>query len=310
MHVKPAEKTNLHPRSKHRGRYDFKQLVTAHPELAPFVGLNEYQIESIDFGDPRAVKALNCALLKQVYGIAWWDLPPQYLCPPIPGRVDYLHYLADLLADGNGGEIPRGAKIKVLDIGVGANCIYPLIGHSEYGWSFVGSDIDATALACAQINVDANSYGKSIALRLQKDPTLIFEGIVQSKDRFALTLCNPPFHASLADAKSGTQQKWKNLGKSKSTGLNFGGQSNELVCAGGEEGFITRMIAESVDVHDQCLWFSSLVSKSATLPAIKRALKQVGAVTSRTVEMEQGQKISRFVAWTFMDAGQQGNWLA
>ncbi|HTJ97462.1 MAG TPA: 23S rRNA (adenine(1618)-N(6))-methyltransferase RlmF [Rhodocyclaceae bacterium] len=309
MHVKPAEKTDLHPRSKHRGRYDFKQLIAANPELSQFVGLNDYQVESIDFSNPFAVKALNYAILKQAYGIAWWDIPPQFLCPPIPGRADYLHYLADLLADSNGGEIPRGAKVKVLDIGVGANCIYPLIGHSEYGWSFVGSDIDSIALACAQVNVDANAgYTKAITLRLQKDSSAIFQGIVKTKDRFALSLCNPPFHASLAEAQSGTQQKWKNLGKSQNAGLNFGGQSNELCCEGGEEGFITRMVAESIAVQDQCLWFSSLVSKSATLPAIKHALKQARVATSRTIEMAQGQKISRLVAWTFKDKAEQQDW--
>jgi 23S rRNA (adenine1618-N6)-methyltransferase len=55
--------------------------------------------------------------------------PANYLCPPIPAVADYLHYLADLLADGSGG-VPRGIKVRALDVGVGANCIYPLLGHA------------------------------------------------------------------------------------------------------------------------------------------------------------------------------------
>ena len=152
-----AEKTGLHPRNPHRGRYDFRQLIACSPELAAFVATNEYGDESIAFADPAAVKALNRALLKLTYGITGWDIPPQYLCPPIPGRADYLHYLADLLAAGNGGIIPRGKSVRVLDIGAGANCIYPLIGHREYGWQFVGTDIDPAALDNAQRILDANS---------------------------------------------------------------------------------------------------------------------------------------------------------
>ncbi|MET1078906.1 MAG: RlmF-related methyltransferase, partial [Pseudomonas sp.] len=152
-----VEKNPLHPRNRHQGRYDFPALITGSPELAAFVILNPYGKQSIDFADPAAVRLFNRALLKQFYGIAHWDIPAGYLCPPIPGRADYLHYLADLLAAGNGGQIPRGARVRALDIGVGANCIYPLIGHCDYGWQFVGSDIDATALASASTIVGANA---------------------------------------------------------------------------------------------------------------------------------------------------------
>lgn len=296
----PAVKTGLHPRNPHRGRYDFPRLIAASPELAGFVSPNAYGDESIDFADPLAVKALNRALLRLEYAIEGWDIPAQYLCPPIPGRADYLHYLADLLADG--GVIPRGDAIRVLDIGTGANLIYPLIGHGAYGWQFVGADIDPAALVNAQRILDANSgLNEVIELRLQVSPGAVFRGIVQPDERFDLTLCNPPFHASPAEACAGTQRKWKNLGKQR-TGkvlLNFGGQGGELWCEGGEEAFVCRMIEESMLFAERCLWFTTLISKSATLPAVYRALKKAGATDSMTIEMAQGQKKSRFVAWTF-----------
>jgi 23S rRNA (adenine1618-N6)-methyltransferase len=308
----PAEKSTLHPRNPHRGRYDFRQLIAASPALAPFVALNAHGDESIDFANPDAVKALNRALLKAVYGIADWDIPPQYLCPPIPGRADYLHHLADLLAEGNGGVIPRSAAVRVLDIGVGANCVYPLIGQREYGWQFVGADIDAAAIANAQRIVDANGLGSAIVLRLQTAPAHIFDGVVQADEFFDLTLCNPPFHASLAEAAAGTQRKWKNLGREagrqKQPVLNFGGQGAELYCEGGEEAFVRRMVAESKQFRAHCLWFTTLVSKSASLPAVYRALKQAGALQHKTIEMAQGQKQSRFVAWTFLDEQARQAW--
>jgi 23S rRNA (adenine1618-N6)-methyltransferase len=61
-------------------------------------------------------------------------------------------------------------------------------------------------------------------------------------------------------------------------------------------------------VAQQVLWFSTLVSKASNLPAIQTALKKAGALDTRVVEMGQGQKQSRFVAWTFQTQAQQQAW--
>lgn len=310
----PVEKTGLHPRNAHRTRYDFAALTADSPELAEFVAPNAYGDVSIDFANPAAVKALNRALLKQHYGVVGWDIPPDYLCPPIPGRADYLHYLADLLEHSTGGKLPRGADIRVLDIGVGANAIYPLIGHAAYGWSFVGSEVDATALANAQAILAANPrFAAAIELRLQTQPQQFFAGIVQPGEWFDLCMCNPPFHASLAEASAGSQRKWKHLGKPAATAggkpvLNFGGHGGELWCEGGEEAFICRMVAESAAMPTACYWFTSLVSKQTSLPSIYRALDEAGATDHYTIDMAQGQKHSRIVAWTFYDTRQRNAW--
>ncbi|MGO3712138.1 23S rRNA (adenine(1618)-N(6))-methyltransferase RlmF [Alcaligenes aquatilis] len=303
----------LHPRNRHQGRYDFDALIKETPELAAFVSLNPYGDQSINFADPNAVKTLNRALLKSFYGIAHWDIPAHYLCPPIPGRADYVHYLADLLANGNKGAIPRGEAVRVLDIGVGANAIYPLIGHAEYGWQFLGSDISADALTSARSIIHGNpGLSAAIKLRQQKSPRHIFKDLLGTNDYFDLTLCNPPFHSSQEEAVSSSQRKWRGLGKAapkhNAPVLNFGGQNTELWCEGGEALFIRRMIEESVAVGGQVLWFSTLVSKASNVPGVLNALKKAKAVKVKTVEMTQGQKQSRFVAWTFLDAGEQEAW--
>lgn len=308
-----ASKGQLHPRNKHQGRYDFPALIKASPELAAFVIINPYGNPSIDFANPQAVKVFNRALLKQFYGISHWDIPADYLCPPIPGRADYLHYLADLLAAGNNGEVPRGARVRALDIGVGANCIYPLLGNREYGWQFLGADIAASAIASARAIVQSNpGLSEAIELRQQNDSEHIFRGLLQPDERFDLTLCNPPFHASAEEAASGSKRKWRNLGKldpkRKLPVLNFGGQAAELWCQGGEAAFVSRLIKESAEIGQQVLWFSSLISKAGNLPGVYSALKKVGALQVQTVEMAQGQKQSRFVAWTFMTPAQQQDW--
>ncbi len=321
MHAKPAraarpatkqartpllEKLSLHSRNRHRGRYDFTTLAQAVPALGNFLDANPFDTNelTIDFANPAAVMALNAALLKVFYRVESWRVPPGYLCPPIPGRADYVHHAADLLARDRNGIIPRGPEIQVLDIGVGANCIYPLIGHHEYGWHFVGSDTDAVALGAAQEIVDKNAgLAAAIEFRLQATTQKIFEGILTPEDRFDFVFCNPPFHASAQAAEEAAVRKWRNLGKGGNRGpipkLNFGGQAAELWCEGGEAGFVSRMAAESAQRRAQVSWFSALVSRTENLPEIYVALKAVHAGKVETIDMAQGQKKSRIVAWHF-----------
>jgi len=306
-----VEKTTLHPRNIHRFSYDFKKLIDNCPELESFVFTNEHAVESIDFSNPNAVKALNKALLISDYDINYWDIPKNYLCPPIPGRADYIHYLADLLGESNNGIIPEGENIIGLDIGIGANCIYPIIGFSAYNWSFVGTDIDETAIQnCKKIISENPKLIDAISLQLQTEPRYIFKNIILPEDKFAFTICNPPFHASQEEATKATVRKLNNLENTRTTKpvLNFGGQNAELWCSGGEIGFITQMIYESVKYPLQCFWFTTLVSKKDNLKSLYKTLNKVGAVAIKTIEMAQGQKTSRIVAWTFLSEKQQKDW--
>jgi 23S rRNA (adenine1618-N6)-methyltransferase len=298
----PEEKDNFHPRNRHRHRYNFPELIKACPELADYVSPNPFEDLSIDFADPNAVKSLNKALLKQFYTIGLWDIPEGFLCPPIPARADYIHYAADLLI-GDDGKLPKGKHIKVLDIGVGANCIYPLIGQYEYGWTFVGSETDQLANRSATNIIEANGLAKFISVRRQRSADHIFIDIINPGEKFSLSICNPPFHTSMKEAAEGTARKWKNLGKNKqaSTDLNFGGKNAELWCEGGEERFILKMIEESGQFAKSVQWFTSLVSKKETLAVCYRALERVGAKEVRTIEMKQGQKVSRILAWTYVE---------
>lgn len=312
MKSKPSsEKTTLHPRNPHRFRYDFEKLTATLPELQNYIFTNEHGIETIDFSNPEAVKALNKALLLSDYGIANWDIPQGYLCPPIPGRADYIHYIADLLASSNNGIVPEGESVIGLDIGIGSNCIYPIIGNTSYNWSFVGTDIDENALQnCKKIISQNPKLIDAISLQLQIEPRYIFKNIILPEDKFAFTICNPPFHASQDEAIKASSRKVTHLENKKVTApvLNFGGQNAELWCPGGEIGFITQMIYESVKYPLQCFWFTSLVSKKENLPNIYKILNKVGAVTVKTIDMAQGQKISRIVAWTFLSEKQQKDW--
>lgn len=308
-----SEKNNLHLRNLHRSRYDFELLISNCPELKPLVSINKYAIETIDFSNPIAVKTLNRALLQTYYEIQNWDIPKNYLCPPIPGRADYIHYLADLLSESNNGNIPVGSSVSGLDIGTGANCIYPILGSAIYDWSFVATDIDKKAIEnCSKI-IEANpKLIEAISLQQQTESRFIFKNIITPEDRFTFTMCNPPFHASAEEANKSTLRKISSLNlkdkKNAKPVLNFGGQHAELWCNGGEISFITQIIYESVKYISQCLWFTTLVSKKENLSAIYKTLKKVNALEIRTIDMAQGQKNSRIVAWSFLKPTDQEKW--
>lgn len=291
----------MHPRNRFRDGYDFSRLISAFPPLAPFVVRSPRGEATINFADPAAVLALNQALLKDTYGLQW-SLPAGALCPAIPGRSDYLHHLADLLSGGDDAAIPRGPTVNILDIGSGASCIYPLIGASEYGWRFVATNIDLAAHRWARQIVRINRpIAGLIEHRNQPDPRCCFAHVTTPGERFAASMCNPPFHASAEEAATGSARKRRNLKLGPDTAaLNFGGEPGELWCEGGEVGFIERMIAESATRPLLCFWFTTLVSKSTHLPRLRKALAQVDATHVHTIDMAQGQKQSRILAWTFM----------
>ncbi|MEZ8285870.1 23S rRNA (adenine(1618)-N(6))-methyltransferase [Vibrio splendidus] len=327
----------LHPRNQHTGRYDFELLVAALPELKEHLIKNPVGEDTINFSDPLAVKLLNKALLAHHYGVKHWDIPAGYLCPPIPGRADYIHRVADILNSDGQGEPYNHASVKALDIGVGANCIYPIIGATEYKWRWTGTDVDSVSIKTANFIAESNPNLKGkIRARLQADSESIFEGVIKDNERYDVTICNPPFHSSLEEAEKGSQRKLDNLAanRAKKAGqsfkpetnkkpvkldkltkqdkptLNFGGQKSELWCPGGEAAFIMKMARESQLFATQVLWFTTLISKKDNVDMVRSELGKLRAKQVKVVEMSQGQKVSRFIAWTFMDDEQRQEWIA
>jgi len=302
MGTKRNNSGNLHPNNKHQQGYNFSELCEVYTDLKAFVFVNEYGTETIDFANPKAVKAINTALLFKYYNLTFWEFPDDNLCPPIPGRVDYIHYLADLL---KASEIHEHAKI--LDIGTGANCIYPLLGNAEYTWSFVGTDIDKKSLDRAEKILKKNNLSEFITLKHQKDSAQIFSGILDDTDKFSATVCNPPFYRSQEEAMQANSRKMEGLGNTDS-GRNFSGKQQELWYKGGEKAFIHTYLYESSKFKNQCFWFTTLVSKKENAESMYDSLKKLGATEIKTIPMHQGNKVTRVVAWTFLTKNEQKDW--
>jgi len=280
----------VHQKNPFTKDYNFDDLITHHPVLKEYVFVNQHGNNSIKFSNNQAVKALNTALLKAHYGIAYWEIPENNLCPPIPGRLDYLLHIADLL---------QKEDIKLLDIGTGANLIYPILASRHFNWQCTASEVDPDSLKNAQEIIEKNESLKDIEVRHQKFKSSILEHIIQPDDAFDVVVCNPPFYKTRTDAERNNQRKVDNLQLEETTTQNFGGSSNELWYKGGEEAFIKKMASESEQFKAQVNWFTVLVSQKEHLKNIKRAINKTLPTQVKIIDMEQGNKQSRFIAWTF-----------
>lgn len=272
-------------------------MVRANSSLEPFVFANpKAKNLTIDFSNSEAIKELNKAILYAYYNIDLWDIPDGYLCPPIPNRADYIHYINDRIFPTN----DKKAVINILDIGVGANCIYPIVGVKSYGWNFVGSDVDPIAIRAAKTIVQYNSILKSkVEIRLQKNTNFIFNDIVKSNDIFQASICNPPFYSSLEEAQAMNQQKNLNLKQKNIDHRNFGGSKSEISYQGGEFAFVQKMMEESETYKNQIKWFTTLISQKENYHRLIKFLKKINPSKIETIEISQGNKISRILAWTF-----------
>jgi len=311
LEKKEQKDSRLHPRNRNKERYDLEALKMVEPELEKYIKRNKFGIKSLDFANPIAVKLLNKALLKYYYGIKYWEFSDDNLCPPIPGRADYIHHIADLLSKNNRNIIPKGGKVTCVDVGVGASCVYPIIGVTEYQWNFIGTDINKKSIESAQKIVNENLlFQGKIDCRLQKSPSHFFTGIITKTDKIDVTICNPPFHASAKEAAKSTRRKVKNLTKKnpKEAKRNFAGIHAELVYDGGEYQFIYDMMQDSKLFAKNCCWFTTLVSKQSNLKPIYKALKALEVKNIETIPMGTGNKSSRIVAWTFLSKREQKEW--
>ncbi|PHJ23896.1 23s rrna methyltransferase [Cystoisospora suis] len=309
----------MHPRSRHLGAYlDYKRLGEKYEYLKPFLTQNRHGGNHLDLRDQLALYSLSKALLMECYGLEF-DLPlaeEKFLVPCVPSRANYVHHAADLLVDVEleatlylelhrpARDVDRvnalvketaplrGEGVRILDIGVGANCIYPLLGATEYGWSFVGTDVSERSLAVAQRNVDSNGLGSRISLRHQPNSQCYFEGAVEAGDLFALCMCNPPFHESAAQINVCPVRSLE-------------AQDHELMCEGGELQFIKGMIAESRRRCAQFMWFSSLVARAATIRELKKVMR------SELREFRENKKQESLLDKFWMDVvGNRGSGVA
>ncbi|KAJ2826519.1 Methyltransferase-like protein 16, partial [Coemansia erecta] len=258
----PRKRAKPEPPTKATNTYtlpasiSYKQVASKFPELQEHLiqETNSNDHYTLDFQDPLAVRTLNRALL-HVYFDLQIHLPRTNLCPTVANRLSYVEWInSAILCDfyPSTNRVVRG-----LDIGCGASCIYPLLGSRVLqGCSFVGTDVRADSISIARDNVRANGLEPRIQLFLNKriNTTLPFDDHDDADNAgffsqlpvdadgsvFTFSMCNPPFYSDHAE-----RERLRGF-KEHGPGLNTCGEDEELYTLGGEQGFLGRMVDESI----------------------------------------------------------------
>ncbi|KAI2459342.1 hypothetical protein LOY97_003408 [Ophidiomyces ophidiicola] len=159
------------------------------------------------------------------------------------------------------------------------------------------SDIDESNIHHARRNIDRNGLQARIRLTRTRpeDPLIQLDAIPPSK-MLDFTMCNPPFYESreelLASAKA--KQRPPN---SACTGADI-----EMVTAGGETAFVSRMIEESLKLYDKVQWYTSMLGKLSSVTTLVEQLVAAGNKNWAVTQFVQGSKTKRWaIAWSWKD---------
>ncbi|XP_054785659.1 uncharacterized protein LOC129292150 isoform X2 [Prosopis cineraria] len=276
------ERPTIHPRNKYsENPPDFAQLASLYPTFQPFVYYSHDGRPNIDWTDFNATRELTRVLLLHDHSLNWW-IPDGQLCPTVPNRSNYIHWVEDLLSSDI---IPHtsstGDKVRGFDIGTGANCIYPLLGASLLGWSFVGSDVTDVAIEWASRNVHSNPHISDL-IEIRKAESNENAVSVEACHNGEL-LCNETLEAAGLNPKT-----------------SCGGSREEMVCPGGEKAFITRIIEDSAALRHSFRWYTSMVGRKSNLKYLISKLWANGVTIVRTTEFVQGKTCRWGLAWSFL----------
>ena len=177
-------------------------------------------------------RTLTKVLLKRDFGLEW-DMPDSHLVPGLTGRINYINWIHEVLNLVQHGEeemvssvttkekdpvraVPlkgvltdkatetkAAVAVEGIDVGTGASCIYPLLGHSLYSWKFLATDIDPESVESARVIVATNHLEDSIQILQRAPDQPLLKGVV--KNRVSFCMCNPPFFSSIDEVNLRTR---------------------------------------------------------------------------------------------------------
>ncbi|KAF8263124.1 hypothetical protein EI94DRAFT_1773028 [Lactarius quietus] len=297
----------MHERNLYKTPPDFESLAHAYPALRPqsvllfhsqvshlpYAGCSLRSIirapedgsPTIDFHDENAQRRLTQALMFRDFDIQL-EIPDDKLCPPVPNRLNYVLWLQDILSHSSSQELQL-TSIRGIDVGTGASAIYPLLAcRLSPNWHFVATG-----------NVDRNGLSERISV-LPADPTgpILFPLTQDPAASFDFSMCNPPFYASAEEVASSA------AAKALSPNAVCTGSEVEMITDGGEQGFVSRMVRESLAIGERCRWYTSMLGKLSSLIALVTLLRAHSITNYALTELVQGHTRRWALAWSFTDA--------
>ncbi|KAI8643636.1 hypothetical protein BD408DRAFT_385291 [Parasitella parasitica] len=277
----------MHPRNIYKTEPDFAALAKDYASFNPFVKQTEYGRSYIDFKDAQANRELCKCLLKRDFNISI-DFPLDTLCPAVPNRLNYILWLEDLIQD----TLSKRENCQGIDIGVGASCIYPLLGSATNPtWHFLGTEINQRSVDFANRNVQSNHLEDRITIKHNSDPSKIF--LLEQDKQYTFSMCNPPFYSSQEEIDQGL------LNKELEPSAICTGSDNEMITKGGEFAFIKLMVMESLKLQQQVHWYTSMIGLKRTIRPLVRLLNDQGITNYIVTDFIQGKTVRWAIAWSF-----------
>lgn len=159
-----------------------------------------------------------------------------------------------------------------------------------------GSDIDAHSLTHAQRNIDSNNLTSRIKLHQTKpsDPLIPLDKL--GVERLDFVMCNPPFYSSEEDMARAYGSK------EMPPSAVCTGSTNEMICEGGDVGFVSRILEESLQLRERVQWHSSMLGRLVSAQQLVAKLREHGITNFAVTNLKAGHKTRRWaVAWSFGD---------
>jgi len=284
----------MHPRNRYKKeKPSFLKLALKYPDFRAQVTQDEDGKVLLDFKNADALRALTTCLLKEDFGLTV-ELPPDRLVPTLPLRLNYIHWLEDIVG--------RERDKWGIDIGTGASCIYPLLAVKMNGWKFLATEADPENCMHARKNVEKNGMAKEITVfQVEKEVALLtplndpsLPGALPKKYDFCM--CNPPFFADHMEAQAvGTS---RSMDRPEAMSVSTA-SPEECIAHGGEVGFVRQMIQESLLLKERVTVYSSMLGKKTSLAALKEELRANGVSKYSSTELCQGRTMRWALAWSF-----------
>ncbi|KAE8622665.1 hypothetical protein XENTR_v10005327 [Xenopus tropicalis] len=286
---------SMHPRNRYKDKPpDFAYLASKYPEFKQHVNVNLAGRVSLNFKDPCAVRALTCTLLREDFGLTI-DIPLERLIPTVPLRLNYIHWVEDLI---NYHDSDKTALRRGIDIGTGASCIYPLLGATLNGWYFLATEVDDICYNYAKKNVEQNNLSDLIKVVKVPQKTLLMDALKEESEIiYDFCMCNPPFFANQLEAQGVNS---RNPHRPPPSSVNTGGIT-EIMAEGGELEFVKRIIHDSLKLKKRLRWYSCMLGKKCSLAPLKEELRKQGVPRVAHTEFYQGRTMRWALAWSFYE---------
>ena len=270
---------------------DFSLLIKKFPELTKYTLLkNEDGEYSFNWSDNKLSLLITKCILDFYFKIKYYSIPNNFLIPPVPSRLNYINLIKTLLISFNILTSKEENEIIGIDIGTGANLIYPLLGYSLYKWKFICSEINNEAFENSIKIIKENKLEEYIKLIKQKYKNYIFVGIINREKKYTFSICNPPYYDY--------EDEIKKEDKNKNCEYNF----DEIYYKNGEVGFFNKYFQESLCYSKNIFLFTYLIGKKSNAEKIYDQISEDKNIKYCDMKkIKTGNNIRYIIFWTFFN---------